>query len=139
MTAESKQLIIIKHSSCLLPTKRASDGLVCWLIHSGKGISFHMPACMFLENLSLEAKVLWILQNPLPLSGGSVRFGRWNRWLWHEDQLGRDLVANGGDPGRREMHDKDSDTVSVLQVCSLHPKIYDAIHLNLMIHSLMTK
>lgn len=68
-----------------------------------------------------------------------MRFGRWNRWLWDEGQLGWHLVAKGGDPCRRDMQGKVSDIVSVLQACSLHPKIYVAIHLNLMIHSLMTK
>lgn len=66
-------------------------------------------------------------------------FGRRNRWLWHEGQLGWDLVAKGGDPGRGDMQGKESDTASVPQACSLHPKIYAAIHLNLKIHSLMTK
>lgn len=68
-----------------------------------------------------------------------MRFGRLNRWFWHEGQLGWDRAAKDGDPGREDMQGKESDAASILQACSFSPKIYVAIHLNLMVHSFLTK
>lgn len=67
-----------------------------------------------------------------------MRFGRWNRQLWHEVQLGWDLAGKGGDLGRGDV-EVESDTASVLQASSFPSDAYVATSLNLMFHSLLTK
>ena len=103
-------------------------------MHSGEGNGFHTSVCFF--------KTQVLKQNSCEFpskSGGSVRFGRWNRQLWHEVQLERDLAGKGGDSGRRDVEGKESDTASVLQASSFPSDAYVATNLNLMFHSLLTK
>lgn len=104
--------LIIKHSCCHLLTNRISDGCSC-----GKQNGFHMSVCFFNNRVSKQSS---------SKAGGSVRFGRWKRHLWHEIQVGQDLVGERGGSGEEMWEEANATSVwkDILQFTSFRCLCY---------------